>query len=104
MRLNQKEISSLLKVFENFQLLSECKVFLFGSRLDKQKKGGDIDLLLVCPEHLYSNILENKFRIKSELEFVVGEQRVDLTLATPQKLETELFLKSIKTNAVELSI
>ncbi len=103
MRLTQKEVSSILSVFRNLELLPECKIFLFGSRLDQQKKGGDIDLMVVCPEYLYLKILENKFRIKSEIEFVVGEQRVDLTLATPQKLESELFLKSIKDEAIELS-
>lgn len=104
MRLKESEIYSLMQVFRSFGLLPACKVLLFGSRIDEMKRGGDIDLLLVCPETLYSSILEKKFRIKAELEFAVGEQRVDLTLATPQKLESDPFLVSIRPSAIEISI
>lgn len=102
MRLSPKEISSLTNVFKNFGLIPYCKVFLFGSRTDSSKKGGDIDLLLVCPESGYKEILEKKLLIKAELEFSVGEQRVDLTLATNDKLDNEPFFLSIRDQLIEL--
>lgn len=102
MRLRQKEISSLTNVFKKYKLLPDCKVFLFGSRLDINKKGGDIDLLLLCPENQYKNILEKKLLIKSELEFSVDDQRVDLTLTTLNKLKTDPFLLSIQNQIREL--
>ena len=45
MRLSQNEVT-LLK--EKLAVLSkEAKLYLFGSRVDDSKKGGDIDLLVV---------------------------------------------------------
>jgi predicted nucleotidyltransferase len=82
MRISQKEISKIKNILTEFQLLPSCKIFLFGSRLYDYKKGGDIDLILLCPESDYKNILALKFRIKSELEFALDEQRVDLTVTT----------------------
>ncbi len=102
MRLSPKEASALLNVFKSFGLIPDCKVFLFGSRVDSTKKGGDIDLLLLCPESRYQQILEKKYLIKAELEFSVGEQRVDLTFATLDKLDKEPFLLSIRDQLMEL--
>jgi predicted nucleotidyltransferase len=43
MRLDQDEKKALKYALEDFQ----GKVYLFGSRIDTSKKGGDIDILLV---------------------------------------------------------
>jgi predicted nucleotidyltransferase len=42
MRLYQFEKDALKKVFQNF----EGEIYMFGSRLDNNKKGGDIDLII----------------------------------------------------------
>jgi hypothetical protein len=102
MRLNRKEIADLHKILVMYNLVSECKLYLFGSRLDDSKKGGDVDLLLLCSETNYKKIQEIKFMLKSEMEFALGEQRVDLTLATPERLHSDLFLQSIRDQFVEI--
>jgi hypothetical protein len=71
------------------------KLFLFGSRLDDQKRGGDIDLLLLVSEHDFEKVYAMKSHLKFDLEEAVGDQRVDLTLATEQKLKDDEFLMSI---------
>ncbi len=102
MRITQNEILKIIKVLTEFQLLPDCKIFLFGSRLYDFKKGGDIDLILLCSESSYKNILDLKFRIKAELEFILDEQRVDLTIATASLLNSDPFLLSVKNELKEL--
>ena len=54
----------------------EAKVFLFGSRTDDAKKGGDIDLLII------SNTIDAamKREIKLKLCDQLGEQKIDIVL------------------------
>ena len=55
------------------------RVFLFGSRVDDTKKGGDIDLFIE-PEHL-SNEFEQKITLITKLQLVLGDQKIDVVLA-----------------------
>ena len=74
MRLTQNE-TNLLK--EKLASLSkEAKLYLFGSRVDDTKRGGDIDLLVV------SKKLTKKDLRHLRLAFfkVFGEQKIDILL------------------------
>lgn len=57
-------------------LSREAKLYLFGSRVDDSKKGGDIDLLVV------SETLTKKDLRKLRVAFfkVFGEQKLDIVL------------------------
>jgi predicted nucleotidyltransferase len=44
MRLNQKQLTSIKTNFNN--CFDNGKIYLFGSRVDDTKKGGDIDLYI----------------------------------------------------------
>ena len=43
MRLTQKEIEIIKNTINRY--IKDSKIYLFGSRLDDNKKGGDIDIL-----------------------------------------------------------
>lgn len=101
MRLNQKDQAIIHKTILNFLPNSNVKIFLFGSRTDLNKKGGDIDLLLICNPADYEMILDQKNILKSEIEYALDEQRVDLTIATEDKINTDVFLRSIQKDLVE---
>lgn len=65
-------------------------VWLFGSRVDDAKKGGDIDLL-VCPKsHTASDAAKGeqgfmqKIKMLTLLERNLGERKVDLVVEQPQ--------------------
>ncbi len=56
MRLSSKYINVIKKYFHIF--FGEGDIYLFGSRVDDDKKGGDIDLYLVVKNH--TNLFEKK--------------------------------------------
>ena len=67
-------------------------MWLFGSRVDDAKKGGDIDLL-VCPQsHTASDAAEGeqgfmqKIKMLTLLERHLGERKVDLVVEQPQDM------------------
>ena len=45
MRLKQKEIEIIKSTLQEF--FGECKIKIFGSRLDDNKRGGDIDIFVI---------------------------------------------------------
>jgi predicted nucleotidyltransferase len=54
------------------------KVYLYGSRVDDSKRGGDIDLLIETGARQMGFDQENQFR--HELEHMIGERRIDILL------------------------
>ena len=55
-----------------------AEVFVFGSRVDDAKKGGDIDLY-IKPQ--IGNDLAHKIKFQILLEQKIGEQKIDVVLA-----------------------
>lgn len=74
MRLSKKYIQTIKKYFEEF--FQNGEIYLFGSRVDDTKKGGDIDLYLVLQEH--SNLFEKKIKFLSRIKRDLGEQKIDI--------------------------
>ncbi|NUM80684.1 nucleotidyltransferase domain-containing protein [bacterium] len=73
MRLRPDEILSIKNTVE--EILPGAKVYLFGSRVDDSKKGGDIDLLIVTNEKV-------DFKKQSKIDWILqqklGEQKIDI--------------------------
>ena len=75
MRLQRQEIQTILQVAH--QIYGEkVKVYLFGSRLDDTKRGGDIDLL-VRNEGVKKGILA-RIRMIAQLKYLLGDQKIDV--------------------------
>ncbi len=77
MRLSNQEINSIKKAFK--EVFGDGKVYLFGSRVDDSKKGGDIDLYLIPKSKSYT--LEQKIRFLAKLDEYIGEQKIDVVLS-----------------------
>ncbi len=94
MRLTNKEIDTIKNSV--LALDADARVYLFGSRIDDAKRGGDIDLLIE------SNILTKQDLRKIRWQFfgVFGEQKMDLVLDTG--IENQTFINMIKPTAVQL--
>ena len=60
----------------------KARVRLFGSRLDDQSKGGDIDLLVEMPDPV-ENAAVLGARLEARLERRLGGRKIDVVLAAP---------------------
>ncbi len=74
MRLSNKYIEVIKKYF--YQTFKKGDIYLFGSRVDNNKKGGDIDLYLVLKEH--QNLFEKKIKFLARVKRELGEQKIDI--------------------------
>jgi len=54
------------------------EIYLFGSRIDDTKKGGDIDLYIVSTD---KNKVRKKIKFLVNLKKIVGEQKIDVVLS-----------------------
>ncbi len=68
-------------------------VYLFGSRTDDSKKGGDIDLLLLTNVDIQRALKTQKHILLEELRHAAGDQRVDLTIKKPRRSINRLLCK-----------
>jgi len=92
MRLDKKDREIIVSTIE--KIFGKVKVYLFGSRLDDCKKGGDIDLFIVSEER--SNLLEKKIRALSKLERTLHKP-VDIVLHKDfdREIEKEIIKKCL---------
>lgn len=92
MRLDKKDREIIVTTIEN--IFGQVKVYLFGSRLDDDKKGGDIDLFIVSEEK--SNLFEKKIKVLSKLERTLHKP-VDIVLHKDfnREIEKEILKNSL---------
>ena len=69
-------LGSIIKIDKN------ASVYLFGSRTDDQKKGGDIDIAILSK--LVN--LKEKLEIKYNFYQVFGEQKLDLLIVSDENM------------------
>jgi predicted nucleotidyltransferase len=72
------QVQAITSVFQD--TFSHGKVILFGSRVDDEKKGGDIDLFIEPAEPM-SDLFTRKIKFLTALKKRIGEQKIDLVLA-----------------------
>lgn len=94
MRLCKKEIETIKK--QTLYLDNNAKIYLFGSRIDDSKRGGDIDILLISQKLDRKSIW--KIREKYFDEF--GEQKFDIIIDDGSL--SDPFVKKIIKNAILL--
>jgi hypothetical protein len=99
MRLNATEKAGILQTLGGLGALYLC-----GSRVDDSLAGGDIDLLLLAnnPEHR-AGLMAKKHHLLSALKATIGDQRIDLTIATLDRVQSDPVLQSIYQRAIRLN-
>ena len=82
MRLTEAEQKAILASILKFD--GDAEVYLFGSRVDNARKGGDLDILV------RSDVLEKSMLhlLEDELLKYIDEQKVDLVLAGKSRLSS----------------
>ncbi len=95
MRLTDTELQAFSSVIAKY-LKSPAELRLFGSRADDNARGGDIDLLLVLPgKQHYQQLAFYKSDILAEIKTLIGDQKIDLIMATQDAIKTNAFLQSV---------
>ena len=65
-------------VMKNFGTAS--RLWLFGSRVDEQRKGGDIDLYIEPEFQDPTQLIDAKLRFLRDLHLHLGEQKIDVVI------------------------
>lgn len=100
MRLSESQIEIINKLAKKY-FGQMATVYLFGSRTDENKKGGDIDLFISNDDE---NILtiEAKVRFLAELKRNIGDRKIDVVFDNANCREKKTFYRSITQNKVKL--
>ena len=78
-RLSTNVIAAISRIFlEHF--LPNDKLWLFGSRVDISKKGGDIDLYIETNIDIYDIAFDKKIAFLLNLKKEIGDQKIDVVL------------------------
>ena len=98
MRLNNLEQNGIRKAFK--EIFGSGKIYLFGSRVDETKKGGDIDLYIetTTKEYDYIKVLELNAKIQDE----IGWQKIDIVVNQLDKNQDRFIYKNAKSTGVIL--
>ena len=78
--------------------ISDAKIFLFGSRVDDAKKGGDIDIFV---KTLSNVTLKDELLLLTQFELNGIRRKIDLIIDSPKKSK-QVFFDSIKDKAILL--
>lgn len=82
MRLSQEQAAAIRQTATEV-FGDDVGVWLFGSRVDDSKRGGDVDLLLSPVALDARQQLLHKIRFLSRLERRLGERKVDVVIEAP---------------------
>ncbi len=93
MRLNAKQIDTIKMAVKDID--ENARVKLFGSRVDDEKHGGDIDLLINSQIMGWREVA----KLRGMLEINLGEQKIDIVLKA--KADPS-FIQLIEANAITL--
>ena len=95
MRIIQKEKDIIVK--EAKRIFGEkVQVYLFGSRTDDAKKGGDIDLYLIPVDK--NDLFKKKLEFLSSVKYNIGDQKIDIVIAKDYNrlVEQEAIIKGVR--------
>lgn len=76
MRMTQKQLQAIKTNFKSF--FHDGEIYLFGSRVDDSKKGGDIDLYISATNR--EGLVHKKVQFLSKLKREIGQQKIDVVL------------------------
>ena len=94
MRLSKKEVDVIKR--KTAEVFGNCSVFLFGSRVDDAKKGGDIDLYVIPKDK--TQTFQKKAKLQVMLEDALFKP-VDIVVSCD---DTRLIEKEAKKNGIKL--
>ena len=103
LRLTAKELRIIKKTFQ--EIFEAGKIYLFGSRVYDDKKGGDIDLYLILDKK-FEDETERKMKFLFKLNEYLGEQKIDVVIAKDRNrlVERKALSEGIELNENNLKL
>ena len=80
----------------------EANVWLFGSRVDDNKRGGDIDLLIETRQSDVAEIVRAELAFLTKLKMKLGEQKIDVLVDYPTRHYTPPIFTIAKQTGIQL--
>ncbi|HOJ65230.1 MAG TPA: nucleotidyltransferase domain-containing protein [Spirochaetota bacterium] len=93
MRINEQEEKIIKEVLTKY-FGENAVIYLFGSRINDSKKGGDIDIFVEADISL-KDMVKAKIKSLVELEKLLGERKIDLVIKNTSMKE-ELIHRNAK--------
>ena len=101
MRLTQEQVNIIKRaVIDTFG--DTASVWLFGSRVDDYKRGGDIDLLIETEETDVMRIVKTELAFMVKLQMQLGEQKIDVLVDYPSRKVTPPIFEVAKKTGILL--
>lgn len=89
MRLSEEQVKVIINaVTSHFD--NRAHIYLFGSRLNDQLRGGDIDLFIDLPDVDY-DLVRHTCQAIAEIQMALGEQKIDLIVRHPRSPDQAIF-------------
>jgi predicted nucleotidyltransferase len=95
MRIKEHEKNAIIEAVNTAD--SEAKVWLFGSRTDDNKRGGDIDIAILSEK--INNDAMLKIQVRRFICNRIGEQKIDIVTSSGGK---EAFFRLAVAEGIEL--
>jgi predicted nucleotidyltransferase len=81
---------------------ADSTIFLFGSRADDARRGGDIDLLVETGKNGHAAIFEAQLRFLARVKLALGEQKIDVLVDYPDRKNRPEILRIARAQGVQL--
>ncbi len=75
----------------------DTEVWLFGSRVDPNKRGGDIDLYLETDLQEPGALVDAKLKALSAIKYKLGDQKIDLVIYRRGQLKEPIHNEALNT-------
>jgi uncharacterized protein with HEPN domain len=79
MRLTKKQLETICKNFNSLFFAGDT-LWLFGSRTDDSKRGGDIDLYIETNQKNPDLVYEQHSKLSNNIQKEIGEQKIDIVI------------------------
>lgn len=83
-RLTDFQISAIKQAFKEC-FTEQDHLWLFGSRTDLSKRGGDIDLYIETTENDFTKVTKMRSSFITKLWIKIGEQKIDVVIKNDDK-------------------
>ena len=104
MRLQADQIQAIHSCLQKFFQTIPYELYLYGSRVHDELRGGDIDILILTEQYgveLFEKLhLDILVEIKKQKS--IGDRRIDIKAITSMTLQTHHFFRSIHETMVRI--